>query len=85
MCLQQDAGHLGEENAVMWKTETGVVDLCDEVAFEIRTWDEHRVDISERFELFLDTNLTCLTDPPDTWSRLVFLAVEKSAIAQTKL
>jgi hypothetical protein len=57
-----------------------VVGLCDEVVFEVRTWVEHSVDTSERFEMFLDTNLTYLTDPPDTWSRLVFLAVERSAI-----
>jgi hypothetical protein len=69
----------------MWKTETGMVNLYDEVAFEIRTQVEHSVGISERFETFLDTNLMCLTDPPDTWSRLVFLAVETSAIAHNKL
>ena len=69
----------------MWKTETSVVGLPREVVFEIRTHIEHSADVSGRFEMFLDTNTTCLTDPPDTWSRLVFLATERSAIAHSRL
>ena len=56
MRLFSICAHFGEENAVMWKGETGIVEIPDEVMDTIKDWLEKNKDIQEGAQEFLTAN-----------------------------
>lgn len=53
--------HFGEENAVMWKGETGIVEIPDEVMDSFQEWFRLNPDIEARLKQFLDQNVDIRT------------------------
>ena len=53
MRLFSVCAHFGEENAVMWKGETGIVEIPDEVMDTVKAWLEKNMDIHDRVQAFL--------------------------------
>jgi len=56
MRLFSVCAHFGEENAVMWKGETGVVEIPDKVMDTVKAWLEKNKDIEDRVKAFLTQN-----------------------------
>jgi hypothetical protein len=56
MRLFSVCAHFGEENAVMWKGETGIVEIPDEVMDTVKAWLEKNKDIEDRVKAFLTQN-----------------------------
>jgi hypothetical protein len=78
MRLFSVCAHFGEENAVMWKGETGIVEIPDEVMDTVRAWLEKNKDIEERVKAFLTQNAdvrTCfkIVQETDVLERPVWL------------
>jgi hypothetical protein len=48
--------HFGEENAVMWNGETGIVEIPDEVMDTVKAWLEKNKHIEDRVQAFLTQN-----------------------------
>jgi Mrp family chromosome partitioning ATPase len=66
--------HFGEENAVMWKGETGIVEIPDEVMESFQEWFRLNPDIEARLKQFLDQNVDIRTSfriaqEPDVFER----------------
>lgn len=53
--------HFGEENAVMWKGETGIVEIPDEIMDSIKGFLVRNPDIQPRIEEFLAENVDVRT------------------------
>ena len=93
MRLFSICSHFGEENAVMWKGETGIIEIPDEVKESIDAWLAANPDIRQRVEAFVASNVDVrtafrltqeldITDRPTWYLRQVYVSNRAEIIRQ---